>query len=108
MPQTAIRAQRAVWAWAGLGLAGAVLIALAGPGMAGGPVKWWFAGGGGVAVFYAGIVALSVAWLGLGRLAPAPRALWIIAVLWCLPLVLGPPLFSQDAYSCLAQGALVH
>ena len=108
MPQTAIRAQRAVWAWAGLGLAGAVLIALAGPGMAGGPVKWWFAGGGGVAVFYAGIVALSVAWLGLGRLAPAPRALWIIAVLWCLPLVLGPPLFSQDAYSYLAQGALVH
>jgi hypothetical protein len=108
MPQTAIRAQRAVWAWAGLGLAGAVLIALAGPGMAGGPVNWWFEGGGGVAVFYAGIVALSVAWLGLGRLAVAPRALWIIAALWCLPLVLGPPLFSQDAYSYLAQGTLVH
>jgi hypothetical protein len=108
MPQSPIRAQRAIWAWAGLGLAGSLLVTVAGPGMAGGPVKWWFTGGGGTAVFYAGIVALSVAWLGLGRLRPSLRQLWIVAALWCLPFVLGAPLFSQDAYSYLAQGTLVH
>ena len=108
MSRSPIRAQRAVWAWAGLGLAGSLLITAAGPGMAGGPVRWWFEGGGGVAVFYAGIVALSVAWLALGRLAPTSRHLWVVAALWCLPLVLGAPLFSHDAYSYLAQGTLVH
>jgi hypothetical protein len=108
MPQVSVRAQPTLWAWAGLGLAGSVLIALAGPGMAGGPVSWWFAGGGGVAAFYAGIVALSVAWLGIGRISLAPRALWVIGGLWCLPLLLTAPLFSQDAYSYLAQGTLVH
>jgi hypothetical protein len=76
--------------------------------MAGGPVVWWFRGGGGVAVFYGGIVVLSIAWLGLGRTAPAPRTLWIIGAIWCLPLFVGAPLFSQDAYSYLAQGTLVH
>jgi hypothetical protein len=108
MPQPPIRAQRAVWAWASLGLAGSLLFTVAGPGMAGGRVKWWFEGGGGVAVFYLGIVALSVAWLGLGRLRPRPSQWWIVAALWCLPLVLGAPLFSHDAYSYLAQGMLVH
>ena len=108
MPQTAIRAPRSVWAWACLGLAGSLLITFAGPRLAGGPVKWWFEGGGGAALFYAGIVALSVAWLGLGRIAVAPRALWIVGAIWCLPLFLGAPLFSQDAYSYLAQGTLVH
>ena len=28
--------------------------------------------------------------------------------LWCAPLLFTAPLFSQDAYSYLAQGALVH
>ncbi|MGN6872225.1 MAG: polyprenol phosphomannose-dependent alpha 1,6 mannosyltransferase MptB [Solirubrobacteraceae bacterium] len=110
MPQTATRAERAVWAWAGVGLAGSLAVALAGPQMAGGPVMWWYhpAIAGDVAIFYAGIVALSVGWLGLGRLALSPRALIIVAALWCLPLLLTAPLFSQDAYSYLAQGALVH
>src|SRR5690348_15812170 len=108
MPQTATPAGRAVWAWSGLGLAGSFAVALAGPGMAGGPVRWWFEPGLGVAAFYAGIVALSVARLGLVRLAASPRALRIVAGLWCLPLFLTAPLFSQDAYSYLAQGTLVH
>ena len=108
MPQTAIRTQRAIWAWACLGLAGSLLITVAGPGMAGGRVRWWFEGGGGTSVFYAGVVALLVAWLALGRLAPTVRQLWIVAAIWCVPLALGAPLFSQDAYSYLAQGTLVH
>ncbi len=108
MPQPAIREQRAVWAWACLGLAGSVAVALAGPRLAGGPVRWWFAGGGGVAVFYAGIVSLSVAWLGLGRHALTTRRVAIIAAVWCVPLLLTAPLFSQDVYSYLAQGTLVH
>jgi len=96
MPQNATRAERAVWAWAGVGLAGSLAVALAGPQLAGGPVSWWYHPtlGGDVAIFYAGIVALSVAWLGLGRLTVSPRALMIVAALWCLPLFFTAPLFS--------------
>jgi len=112
MPLAAFRAERSVLAWAGLGLAGSVAVALAGPALAGGPVRWWFdpALGGGVAVFYAGIVALCVAWLalGFGRIALTVRQVWIVAALWCAPLALTAPLFSQDVYSYLAQGTLVH
>ncbi len=98
-----------------MGLAGSILVVLAGPGLAGGPVRWWFdpsLSGAGVAMFYAGIVALSVAWLGLGRListrAIATRDVYVIAAAWGLPLLLGPALFSRDVYSYLAQGTLVH
>jgi hypothetical protein len=108
MPPLPIRSDRALWAWAALGLAGSVLIALAGPQVAGGPVRWWFDPSLGVAVFYVGIAALSVAWLALGRLAIGTRQVWIVAAAWCLPLFLTAPLFSQDAYSYLAQGTIVH
>ncbi len=57
---------------------------------------------------YGGIVALSLAWLALGRLALTTREVWIVAAAWCLPLFLTAPLFSQDVYSYLAQGTLVH
>lgn len=33
--------------------------------------------------------------------------MWLVGTLWCLPLALGPALFSHDVYSYLAQGALV-
>jgi alpha-1,6-mannosyltransferase len=96
-------ADRSVWPWACLGLAGSALVALAGPQAAGGPVRWWFDPPLGVAVFYAGVAALFAGWLGV-----APRAPWRMAALWCAPLVVTAPLFSQDAYSYLAQGTLVH
>jgi hypothetical protein len=110
MPQTATRPGRAVWGWAAVGLAASLAVALPGPQLAGGPVRWWFhrAIGGDVALFYAGIVTLSVAWLALGRLALTPRQTSIVAALWCTPLLLTAPLFSQDAYSYLAQGTLAH
>ena len=59
-------------------------------------------------MLYAGIVALCVAWLALERLAVTTRELRIVGAAWCLPLLLTAPLFSQDAYSYLAQGTLVH
>ncbi|MBV8711617.1 MAG: polyprenol phosphomannose-dependent alpha 1,6 mannosyltransferase MptB [Solirubrobacterales bacterium] len=108
MPPTAIRAQRAFWAWACLGLAGSVLVALAGPRVAGEPVRWWFQGGGGAAVLYAGILALAIAWVALGRRALTVRQLWMVAAIWTGPMFLAAPLFSQDVYSYLAQGTLVH
>jgi hypothetical protein len=111
MRTAAIRAGRPTWAWAALGLTGSLAVALAGPRLAGGRVEWWFdpsLGGGGVALFYAGIVALSMAWLALGRLAITTRQLRVVGAVWCLPLLLTAPLFSQDAYSYLAQGTLVH
>jgi hypothetical protein len=99
---------RPFWAWTAFGLAGSVAVALAGAHLAGGPVRWWFDPSLGAAVFYAGIVALSVAWIGLGRLRPTPPQVWIVAAAWCAPLLVTAPLFSQDAYSYLAQGTLVH
>ncbi|HTP18180.1 MAG TPA: polyprenol phosphomannose-dependent alpha 1,6 mannosyltransferase MptB [Solirubrobacteraceae bacterium] len=104
MPPIAVR----LWLWACLGLAGSVLVALAGPHLAGGPVGWWFHPTLGVAPFYAGIVMLCTAWLALGRRAITTRELRVVGATWSLPLLLTAPLFSQDAYSYLAQGTLVH
>ncbi len=81
-------------------------------------MTWWFhpripaALGGNEAMLYAGMLAMSVAWLGLGRRLPSPEIrpvhLWIVGALWSLPLFVGPALFSHDVYSYLAQGTLVH
>ncbi len=108
MPPIAVRAERSAWPWAVLGLAGSLGVALAGPHLAGGRVRWWFDPSLGAVLFYAGIVALCTAWLALGRLALTTRELRIVGVAWCLPLLVTAPLFSQDAYSYLAQGTLVH
>ena len=108
MPPISSRPDRSLWPWACVGLAGSVVVALAGPHVAGGPVRWWFDPSLGAAVLYAGIVALCVAWLALGRLAVPTKQLRIVGAAWCLPLLITAPLFSQDAYSYLAQGTLVH
>jgi hypothetical protein len=104
------------WGWTGLGLAGSLAMTAAGPELSGGgATSWWFTlhFSAATAVFYLGLAALSVAWLGLGRRlwrAPAitPARLVLIGALWSAPLVVGPALFSHDVYSYLAQGEILH
>ncbi|MEV7091021.1 polyprenol phosphomannose-dependent alpha 1,6 mannosyltransferase MptB [Streptomyces sp. NPDC093085] len=61
---------------------------------------------------YFGLVLLIAAWWWLGRAVrsarpPAPRELLTTLAVWAAPLLVGPPLFSRDVYSYLAQGAMV-
>lgn len=114
------RVNLAPFLWGALGFAGSVVLTLAGTHLLGaGAVKWWFSPklvSGHTAtglVFYAGVAALVMAWLGLGLEVrrPAPpsvRTLVAIGALWSLPLALGAPLFSRDVYSYIAQGTLLH
>lgn len=66
----------------------------------------------GLVAAYFGVVLLIAAWLLLGRLVRSPdrrpgtRDLMAVLVVWSLPLLLAPPLFSRDVYSYLAQGAM--
>jgi alpha-1,6-mannosyltransferase len=114
-----------LWAAFALGLAGALLAALAAPRALDHPVVgWWY---GGIAagralatvLVWIGMGALALAWLVIalvvdGRSAPPSareltlgRALTIGGI-WMLPLALAPPLFSRDVYSYLAQGTILH
>ena len=108
---------RTVWAWAALGFAGALLIALAGPrAVADAHSPWWYQpsvpGGRATAtvLVYIGIAVLCAAWLGLGRHADGDETGWllVIAGVWLLPFALGPALFSRDVYSYIAQGTVLH
>ena len=68
-------------------------------------------------VSYGGMFLLVRAWLEMLRVSSPYRgvtgravpvgALGLVAVLWLLPLLLAPPLFSQDVYSYAAQGQMV-
>jgi len=77
-------------------------------------LSWWI----GVGVWIVGAGALVCAWLLIGRAigwrapraaadpaGPTVRWLLVTAALWALPLLLAPPLGSQDAYcyACQAQ-----
>jgi|NGEPerStandDraft_4_1074533.scaffolds.fasta_scaffold00209_2 alpha-1,6-mannosyltransferase len=59
----------------------------------------------------AGVSLLLGSWLRLVQLAKHGQlsipAVGAVAVLWALPLLLGPPLLSLDAYSYAAQGELL-
>lgn len=107
----------------GLGLAGTVLVALGGLGarnilsddpiLADSSLSWLTYGHGRMlahAVLYLGIGLLTWAWIRLGRAARAGaisgRAVMVATGVWMLPLLVCPPLFSNDVYSYLAQGDL--
>ena len=68
-----------------------------------------------IAITYAGMGMLVLAWLWIGRMlrargavAPAPDRAQLArtGLLWALPLALAPPMFSKDVYSYLAQSAI--
>ena len=68
-----------------------------------------------IAITYAGMGMLVLAWLWIGRMlrargavAPAPDLAQLArtGLLWALPLALAPPMFSKDVYSYLAQSAI--
>jgi hypothetical protein len=98
-------------AWVGLGLAGSIALTAAASQILHRPVRWWFVvdlGASAHVVFWAGVAALCVAWLGLGLVEHAGRRMLLVAGgLWALPLLVGPALFSGDVYSYLADGNLL-
>ena len=69
-----------------------------------------------IAVTYAGIGLMVLAWLWVGKMlryrgavAPAPTKAQLArtAVMWTIPLAIAPPMFSRDVYSYLAQSAIL-
>jgi alpha-1,6-mannosyltransferase len=113
----------ALAAWTAAGTAGSAGLVLTGtrigsvPRPGPGHSSWWIsipAGGTPVvsAAFYVSMAVVVVAWSGIGRQAFAGRLTtrwaWLILFLWSLPLFLGPPLFSRDIYSYIAQGFIAH
>ena len=83
------------------------------------PGAWFFGVSGshsegllGVVAVYGGMLLLIKTWYGLSRTLhnrPGVRLLPLVGVfvLWILPLLIAPPLFSRDAYSYAAQGEMV-
>ena len=64
--------------------------------------------------FIIGLVLMGLGWIGLiGRAERAPisaRArlvsVVVVGVIWCVPVLLGPPLLSHDVYSYASQGEM--
>ena len=107
------------WPLAAVGLVGTCLAALCAPSLVGGDSGWWFtsAFGGNTTVnyviFYTGLLCTLGAWVGIGlRLRKHARTrpidLTATLIVWAVPLLLAPPVFSGDIYSYLAQGTLLH
>lgn len=99
-----------------LGLIASALVVLSAPRLLSN--RWWFdphlPGGrsGNTVVLYVGVAMLMAAWLEIGRRL-RHRSLSVadlvgVLVLWSVPLMVGPPIFSDDVYSYLAQGTLLH
>jgi hypothetical protein len=107
--------------WTGLGALGSVGIAVFGTGIGAiprpGPDRYWvhFTGVGSTLIhlgFYAGVLMLLGAWVAVGfeawRGGLTVARCWVLLGCWGLPLFLGPPVFSRDVYSYVAQGLLAH
>jgi len=64
--------------------------------------------------FILGLVFMALAWVGLiGRAERAPisrrarlAAVVLVGAVWCVPVLLGPPLLSHDVYSYASQGEM--
>jgi alpha-1,6-mannosyltransferase len=89
-----------------LGLAGSMTLAAGGLTSGALPLRMahWDAG---VLVVYFGLILLIGSWWLLRRAQLTPA--WTVGtlILWAVPLTLGPPLFSRDVYSYVAQGTMV-
>jgi hypothetical protein len=67
-----------------------------------------------LANFIIGLVLLGLGWIGLiGRAERAPLSargrlisVVVVGALWCIPVLLGPPLLSHDSYSYASQGEM--
>jgi len=105
-----------------LGFAGSVLLGLVGN--SGAPHKqnvYWpwlpplaeprIGAAAALGVARAGLLALALAWIGLGLLVRGrtvgTRLVVVAAALWAVPLLMSAPLFSDDVYDYAAGGALV-
>jgi alpha-1,6-mannosyltransferase len=65
-----------------------------------------------LALVFGGLILLTRVWLGLLRaLARRPgfpvKRVVLVLVIWCVPLLLAPPLFSRDVYTYAAQGEMM-
>jgi alpha-1,6-mannosyltransferase len=110
-----------IYLWAILGAIGSAGIAVFGTGIGAlprpGPDGYWvhFTGVSSTLLhlgFYAGVLLLLGAWVAVGlharRGSLTVARCWLLLGCWGLPLFLGPPVFSRDVYSYIAQGLLAH
>lgn len=67
----------------------------------------WWANAFGTALVVAGVALLVEAWFKLRPSLYHEVKHWPITVLWSLPMLLAPPIFSHDAYAYAAQGWLL-
>lgn len=89
-------------------------LALPNDGLAGTTTAWFFAVHTSHTVsliwFYLGLLLLIAGWVLLSPAARSgvlrPWVWWSALVAWGTPLVFGPPLFSRDLYSYVAQGMI--
>ena len=118
-PSALDRIARPAPLWIAVGTLGAVGMVLVGTTIGSVPQPrgdhWWFTVDVGTGIgahlgFYASVGLLLVGWAGIGARARSGRLSvrlsWVVLCCWGLPFFLGPPLFSRDLYSYLAQGRL--
>ncbi|MDR1767651.1 MAG: polyprenol phosphomannose-dependent alpha 1,6 mannosyltransferase MptB [Propionibacteriaceae bacterium] len=67
----------------------------------------WPASVAGTAAVVAGVILMLHSWLGLRPGSGADVKFWAVALLWSLPLLIAPPVFSHDAYGYAAEGWLL-
>ncbi|HZG90167.1 MAG TPA: polyprenol phosphomannose-dependent alpha 1,6 mannosyltransferase MptB, partial [Pseudonocardia sp.] len=77
------------------------------------PLGFWRYGHGqqlAAIMIYTGVALMAWAWIRLGRDVLAHRvggrAVLTTALVWSVPMLFGPPLFTRDVFSYLAQGGL--